>query len=95
MSYTVALLYPDRLRTLAVLSDFLPDGAENLLAGRPLAGKLVFVSHGQQDDMIPVEQARRSVKLLKESGAKVVYCESMVGHKVGKECVHELDRFFR
>jgi phospholipase/carboxylesterase len=91
----LALLYPARVRSLAVLSGFLPDGAEALLAVRPLAGKRMLVTHGTRDDIVPVEQAHRSVKLLKESVAKVVYCESMVGHKVGKECVHELDRFFR
>lgn len=89
----LALLYPARVCSLAVLSGFLPNGVEALLAARPLAGKRVLVTHGTQDDIVPMEQAHRSVKLLKESGTKVVYYESMVGHKVAKECVYELDRF--
>src|SRR5450759_60210 len=59
LAYTLALLHPEWIRALAVLSGFMPVGAEDLLARRLLAGKPVFVAHGRQDNMIPVEQARR------------------------------------
>lgn len=94
LSYVVAMLYPGRLRTLAALSGFLPDGAENILSESPLTGKAVFVSHGRQDDMIPMKLARKSVALLKESGVYVAYCESEGGHKVSKECLDEMQAFF-
>jgi phospholipase/carboxylesterase len=94
LSYTLALLHPERIRALAALSGFMPDGAENLIARRPLAEKPVFVAHGRQDNMIPVEQARRSVALLQGSGAKVTYCESDGGHKVSADCFTGLAEIF-
>ncbi len=94
LSYTLALLYPERIRTLAALSGFMPVGAEDLLARRILAGKPVFVAHGRQDNMIPVEQARRSVTLLEGSGARVTYCESDGGHKVSADCYSRLADIF-
>ena len=94
LSYTLACLHPERIRALAALSGFLPDGAEDLLARRTLAGKPVFVAHGRQDNMIPVEQVRRSVALLKDSGAQVSYCESDGRHKVSAECFTEMADLF-
>ena len=90
LSYTVALLYPERIRGLAVLSGFIPGGAEKLLAKRTLEGKPVFVTHGRQDDMIPVEQARKAVANLKGTGVRVTYCESDGGHKVSTDCINWL-----
>lgn len=92
--YALALLHPGRIRALAALSGFLPAGAEQLLAKGLLTGKPVFVTHGRQDDMIPVEQARKSVALLEGSGARVTYCESDGGHKVSKECFSGLMELF-
>jgi phospholipase/carboxylesterase len=94
LSYTLAILHPERIRVLAALSGFLPQGADGLLASRSLAGKPFFVAHGRQDNMIPVEQARKAVKLLESSGAKVTYCESDGGHKVSAECFTGLAELF-
>lgn len=94
LSYVVALLYPDRVHSLAALSGFLPEGAEKLLPISSPTSKTIFVSHGRQDDTIPVEMARQSVTRLKESGVQVTYCESGGGHKVSKECLGEMEAFF-
>ncbi len=94
LAYTLALLHPQRVRALAALSGFMPAGAEDLFARRALAGKPVFVAHGRRDEMIPVEQARRSVALLEGSGARVTYCESDGGHKVSAGCFSGLADIF-
>ncbi len=57
------------------------------------SGKPIFISHGRQDELIPVEQARRAATLLREAGAQVTYCESDAGHKVSKECLKEMEIF--
>ena len=95
LACALALFHPDRVRGMAVLSGFLPLEAEKLLALRPLAGRRVFVSHGAQDDRIPVERARSAVKLLEASGAQVTYCESQTGHKVDRDCLKAMAAFFR
>ena len=94
LSITLALLHPERIRTLAVLSGFIPGGAEHLLAKRPLEGKTVFVAHGRKDKLIPVAHARKSVELLMGSGARVTYCESDGGHKVSADCFPGMAELF-
>jgi phospholipase/carboxylesterase len=94
LAYTLLLLYPERITAVAALSGFLPEGAEEFLAKRPLEGKVIYIVHGRQDRVIPVERARRSVELLEDSGAQVKYCESDGGHKVSADCFSGLEDLF-
>ena len=73
----------------------MPEGADRFISRQPLQGKRVFVAHGNQDELVPVERARRSVELLKQAGARVTYCEHQVGHKLGAACFRSLQTFFR
>ncbi len=91
---TLALLHPERIGRLAVLAGFLPAGAEPCMEGRPLDGKSIFVAHGTLDETVPVEVARRSVKLLQDAGANVTYCEDEVGHKLSAGCLRALQVHF-
>jgi len=65
MSYTLALLYPQRIRQLAALSGSSPKVGWLCLTAIDYPEKPVFVSHGRQDDLIPVEQSRMAVAQLK------------------------------
>lgn len=95
MCATFALTYPSRVRRTALLAGFAPPGADRFIAGRPLAGKQVFVAHGSQDETVRVEYAHLTVRFLEACGASVTYCESDTGHKVGAECRSRLAEFFR
>jgi phospholipase/carboxylesterase len=94
MAYVITLLYPERVRQLAALSGFFPEGGESLLSAHTVFKKPIFIAHGRQDELISVEYARRSAALLSGVGAQIYYCESDTGHKVGKECLRELEKFF-
>jgi phospholipase/carboxylesterase len=93
MTLALALLHPERVRRLVVLSGFIPVNGEILLNSDSLFGKPVFLSHGRQDDLIPVEQARTTLVSLQKAGAQVTYCESDAGHKVSKECLEAMELF--
>ena len=89
-----ALLHPERVRRVGVLAGFAPPEAESLVEKRPLNGKPFFVAHGTQDEMVDIEDARRSVELLKLAGAQVTFCEDEVGHKLSVNCLRALETFF-
>lgn len=95
LAYTLAIYHPRRIISIAGLSGFLPVGAEELAASRPLQEKPVFVAHGTEDDLVPVERARHSVAVLESAGAQVTYCEDEVGHKLSANCFRGLEGFFR
>lgn len=94
MAYVYALMNPQRVVSLAGLSGFMPDGVKTLLGGLPLAGKKVFISHGANDELVPVSRARQAVLFLRDAGADVTYCEAEVGHKLSADCFRGLEVFF-
>ncbi len=91
---TLALLHPNRVDRLGILAGFVPAGAEALIQNRPLEGKPFFVAHGTQDERVSIEEARHSIRLLEQAGARVTYCEDDVGHKVSAGCLRSLEAFF-
>jgi phospholipase/carboxylesterase len=94
MTYTLILLYPERIGRIAALSGFFPVNGETMLTTKRFSGKPMFVSHGRRDELIPVEEARRAVSLFKDAGTQITYCESETSHKVSKECLKHLEIFF-
>jgi phospholipase/carboxylesterase len=90
----MTLMRPARLGRAGILAGFVPEGGEQFTEGRPLEGKPVFVAHGTLDEKVPVEYARRSVKLLEQAGAQVTYCEDDVGHKLSLRCLRAMEVFF-
>jgi phospholipase/carboxylesterase len=95
LTNVLSLLYPRRIRKAAVLAGFMPDGVDDLLERRVLAGKYFFVAHGTHDNLIPLERARESIELLEKAGAQVTFCQAEVGHKVSADCLRGLESFFQ
>jgi phospholipase/carboxylesterase len=89
----IGMLHPHRIRKMGVLAGFVPAGLEQLIPQKPLAGKMIFVAHGTQDQMIPVDRARASMELLEQAGAQITYCEDEVGHKLSANCLRALENY--
>ena len=94
LANVIALLYPERIRRVAVLAGFMPGDTDELIASKVLDGNPFFVAHGTQDKLITVAHARESIKLLEQAGARVTFCEAEVGHKVGLDCLVAMESFF-
>lgn len=92
MASVLTLLYPARVRSLAMLAGFLPHDAE---AYRPaLSGLPVFVAHGRTDEMVPLEEGHRTSAFFRALGAQVTFCESDGGHRLEAQCARALAAFF-
>lgn len=98
LTYSLALLHPDKLLAFGGLAGFMPDDVEEVVAARPLAvgpaGLPAFVTHGSQDNIVPLEKARRAVEQLEAAGAQVTFCVDDVGHKLSLNCFRGLETFF-
>jgi phospholipase/carboxylesterase len=91
----MGMLHPHRIRKMGVLAGFVPAGLEELISQKPLTGKKIFVAHGTQDQMIPVDRARASMALLEQAGAQITYCEDEVGHKLSANCLRALEAYLK
>ncbi len=95
MTNLIGILYPTRVRKMAALAGFVPDGLQDFISQKPLAGKNIFVAHGTQDTIVPLNRARASMALLEELGAQITYCEDEVGHKLSAKCLRTLETYLQ
>lgn len=93
MVNVMGMLYPERVNKMAVLAGFLPSGLEDALESQVLLGKNVFVAHGTQDELVPLERARASMEGLERAGAQLTFCEDEVGHKLSSNCLRALEAY--
>ncbi len=80
--------YPERLAGIMALSTYLPL-AETFQAEANPANQTVpmFMAHGTEDPIIPIERGRHSADLLKRAGADVQWRTYDMGHSV---CIEEI-----
>ena len=83
ISYTIALLYPERIKSLVALSGYIDPGllGEGFEPG-DYSGLSIYASHGQMDMVIPPEWAQQAAEFLDQLGIEHVYEEFPVGHGV-------------
>lgn len=83
LSYSVALSYPEKVRRVVALSGYLnEDILKENYQNNDFSKLNFFVSHGNSDQVIPVEWARKTPEFLDRIGVKNVYFEYPVGHGV-------------
>jgi len=95
LTYALGLIHPERVKAIAGLAGFLPEGSANEFSGHSLAGLPVFVTHGTRDDIVPIERARQAVQFFNQLGGEVTYCESDASHKLSADCFKGMEAFFK
>jgi phospholipase/carboxylesterase len=88
MSLAAAFTVPERLAGLVLLSGtpVRPELPKKALNGLP-----VFISHGYQDPVLPVVEARKITPQIEEFGGVVTYREYPAAHTVPYEALEDLD----
>ncbi len=94
LAFTFLLTQPGQIQSVAGLSGYLPAGASELDTRQLIRNKPVFISHGVQDQLVPIARAREAVETFMGLGASVTYCEDEVGHKLSASCFRELEAFY-
>ncbi len=86
LSYAVALSYPEKVKNVIALSgylneDILKDGYQN----KEFSNVNIYCSHGNVDQVIPVDWARKAPVRLAELGIQTSLNEFPVGHGVAPQ----------
>ena len=91
LSYAVALRSPQNFKGVLALSGYiLKDITPDHFNPSDLQNLDFFVSHGIQDEVLPVEWARESVKVLEQLHIRHQYNEYPMGHGVNPQCFDDL-----
>ncbi len=94
LAYSLALTHPQRVSGVAGLAGFLPVGTRSYFQTQKLDHLKVYISHGNQDQIVPLEWAKKAVRRFDAAGAEVIFCESDVGHKLNANCFKGLEDFW-
>ena len=89
-----ALRHPERLAGVLALSTYLPLSASLEKEAAPANRKIpLFMAHGQFDDIIPIDRARRSRELLERLGYPVTWKDYPMPHSVCAPEIGDLSSF--
>ncbi len=87
MSYSLALTTPTLCNGILALSGFAPKQLETEYRLSELENLNIFISHGINDQVIPVSAARKTRALLSASNAQITYNEYQMAHQINNECL--------
>ena len=96
LSYAVALTYPEKVDNVIALSGYINKeifGQDYLK--NDLSQLSFYCSHGSEDQVIPVDWARRTKPFLENLGVDFTYSEFPVGHGVAPQNFFELKEWLK
>ncbi|NDV42799.1 alpha/beta hydrolase [Flagellimonas sediminis] len=86
LSYAVALSYPEKIKNVVALSGYIN---ERILTTdyteKDHSNLHIYASHGQVDQVIPLEWAQQARELLKKLGIDHTFEEFPIGHGVSQQ----------
>lgn len=91
LSYAVALSYPEKVKNIIALSGYISkDMLVNGYEKNNFDHLAIYGSHGNVDQVIPVEWARKNKPFLDELNIENTYSEFPVGHGVAPQNFFEM-----
>ena len=86
LSYAVALSFPEKVKNVVALSGYINEGILLEDYAEKDHSKLhIYASHGQVDQVIPVEWAQKTPDFLKKLEIDFTYEEFPIGHGVSQQ----------
>ncbi|NCI47421.1 alpha/beta hydrolase [Sediminibacterium soli] len=91
MSYSIGLLYPDKVAGVIALSGRLLEEIKPMVHKDAYLQRLkIFIAHGIQDGTLSIAYAREARAYLQTTGAPISYHEYGMSHQVNSEVVKNL-----
>jgi phospholipase/carboxylesterase len=86
LSYALCLNYPEKFKNIIGFSGYIDEAMINIESENTDYSKLnLYISHGKDDPVIPVDWARKSTEVLKRNKIKYSFNEFNSGHTISAE----------
>ncbi|WP_405381919.1 alpha/beta hydrolase [Maribacter sp. LLG6340-A2] len=96
LSYAVALSYPEKVKNIIALSGYINESIlKNKYQSNDFSHLSFYCSHGNVDQVIPVEWAQKAPETLKKLNIDHVYEEFPVGHGVAPQNFYALQKWIK
>ncbi|GAA4437328.1 phospholipase/carboxylesterase [Pontibacter saemangeumensis] len=91
MSYSIGLKHPELVAGILAFSGRILQEIRPLVQQNAALQQLkVFISHGTQDNMLPVHYAREAKAYLEDKGVQLTYHEEDMGHQLNSQVVADV-----
>jgi len=91
MAYSVGLTVPEKIKGIAIMSGRLLEEVKPIIAGKDKLKNLkVFISHGTNDNVLPINNAREANTYLKQLGINATYKEYPEPHTISNAMFNDL-----
>ena len=91
MSYSVGLTKPDLVKGIAIMSGRLLENVKPLIVANDQLKQLnIFISHGTNDPVLNLQDARDAVAYLKTLKLNPTYKEYIAGHAINEEMLTDV-----
>lgn len=95
LSYSIALSFPKKIAKVVAFSGYLIlDIATVDYAVNDFSNIKMFISHGTQDQVIPVEWSRKAPETLRKLGIMCEYHEYPMGHGINQQNFLDFQKWF-
>lgn len=96
LSYAVAMSYPQKVQRIVGMSGYFNEEiAIDNYKSNDFSGLQIFASHGNVDQVVPVEWARKAKPILDSLGIPNVYKEYPVGHGVAPQNFYDFRNWLK
>lgn len=85
LSMSAALAHKDGIKGVVALSGYIPDFVKDEFCGKPMKNTSLFISHGQQDQVLPYSWSEESKDYFESAGADVTFKSYPSPHTVSLE----------
>lgn len=96
LSYAVALSYPQKIKRVVAMSGYFnAEIATENFKENDFSNLKIFASHGNVDQVVPVDWARKAEPTLKQLGIDIVYKEYPIGHGVSPQNFYDFKNWLQ
>jgi phospholipase/carboxylesterase len=93
LSYALCLNYPEKFKNIIGFSGYIDEAMINIESENTDYSKLnLYISHGKDDPVIPVDWARKSTEVLKRNKIKYSFNEFNSGHTISAENFYDFNK---
>jgi len=95
MSLEAGLNYPGKIAAIVSMSGYMPDSWETLTRAEAAFDTPILLTHGTEDEVVPVEGSRKAVEALKQAGYNPILKEFKMGHQITEESYKAVREFLK
>jgi len=94
LSYALCLNYPEKFKNIIGFSGYIDEAMINIASKNKDYSELnLYISHGKDDPVIPVNWARKSTEILKNYKINYSYSEFDSGHTISPENFYDFKKW--